>query len=100
MSEDGTTKDDVKVPEGEVGEKITKLFREEEKDTSEYTSISAISMANTSRRHCLDCHGRRSCHGCQGSSSWLNGVIFCALEAASSISHLCLFKHIVKLGVL
>jgi translation initiation factor 5A len=34
MSEDGTTKDDVKVPEGEVGEKITKLFREEEKDTS------------------------------------------------------------------
>lgn len=36
MSEDGTTKDDVKVPEGEVGEKINKLFREEEKDTSEY----------------------------------------------------------------
>jgi translation initiation factor 5A len=35
MSEDGTTKDDVKVPDGEVGEKITKLFREEEKDTSE-----------------------------------------------------------------
>jgi len=34
MSEDGTTKDDVKVPEGEVGEKITKLFREEEKDTN------------------------------------------------------------------
>jgi translation initiation factor 5A len=39
MSEDGTTKDDVKVPEGEVGEKITKLFREEEKDTSEYEPI-------------------------------------------------------------
>jgi len=34
MSEDGTTKDDVKVPEGEVGEKINKLFREEEKDTN------------------------------------------------------------------
>ena len=39
MSEDGTTKDDVKVPDGEVGEKITKLFREEEKDTSVYISI-------------------------------------------------------------
>ena len=34
MSEDGTTKDDVKVPEGEVGDKIEKLFRTEEKDTS------------------------------------------------------------------
>jgi translation initiation factor 5A len=39
MSEDGSTKDDVKVPEGEVGEKINKLFREEEKDTSEYKPI-------------------------------------------------------------
>ena len=39
MSEDGATKDDVKVPEGEVGEKINKLFREEEKDTSEYRCI-------------------------------------------------------------
>ena len=34
MSEDGETKDDVKLPEGEVGEKIEKLFRAEEKDTS------------------------------------------------------------------
>ena len=34
MAEDGSTKDDVKVPEGEVGEKINKLFREDEKDTS------------------------------------------------------------------
>ena len=34
MSEDGETKDDVKVPEGEVGEKIEKLFRTDEKDTS------------------------------------------------------------------
>ena len=38
MSEDGTTKDDVKVPDGETGEKINKLFREEEKDTSELRS--------------------------------------------------------------
>jgi hypothetical protein len=74
MSEDGTTKDDVKVPDGEVGEKITKLFREEEKDTSEYTSISTINIADTGRRHCLDCYGRGSCHGCQGGSSWLSGA--------------------------
>ncbi|KAF7846265.1 hypothetical protein BT93_L4731 [Corymbia citriodora subsp. variegata] len=37
MDEQGTSKDDVKVPEGEVGEKITKLFKEEEKDVSKYT---------------------------------------------------------------
>jgi translation initiation factor 5A len=36
MSDDGDTKDDVKVPEGETGEKIERLFRTEEKDTSEY----------------------------------------------------------------
>lgn len=34
MSDDGETKDDVKVPEGDIGEKIKKLFHEEEKDTS------------------------------------------------------------------
>lgn len=34
MNDDGDTKDDVKMPEGEVGEKITKLFVTEEKDTS------------------------------------------------------------------
>lgn len=35
MSDDGATKDDVKVPDGEVGDKIEKLFRTDEKDTSE-----------------------------------------------------------------
>ena len=35
MADDGETKDDVKVPDGEVGEKIEKLFTTEEKDTSE-----------------------------------------------------------------
>jgi len=35
MGEDGDTKDDVKVPDGEVGDKIEKLFRGDEKDTSE-----------------------------------------------------------------
>jgi len=34
MNDDGDTKDDVKVPEGEVGEKINKLFKDEEKDTN------------------------------------------------------------------
>jgi len=35
MSEDGTTKDDVKNPDGEVGDKINKMFTEDGKDTSE-----------------------------------------------------------------
>jgi len=34
MSDDGSTKDDVKMPDGEVGEKIEKLFRSDEKDTN------------------------------------------------------------------
>ncbi|KAI5292638.1 Eukaryotic translation initiation factor 5A [Ascosphaera acerosa] len=34
MSDDGSTKDDVRLPEGEVGDKIDKLFRVEEKDTN------------------------------------------------------------------
>ncbi|CAK7566215.1 MAG: translation initiation factor eIF5A [Sporothrix epigloea] len=34
MSDDGDTKDDVKMPEGEIGEKITKLFKVDEKDTN------------------------------------------------------------------
>ncbi|KAF2488951.1 eukaryotic translation initiation factor 5A [Lophium mytilinum] len=34
MSDDGSTKDDVKLPEGEVGDKVHKLFTEEGKDTN------------------------------------------------------------------
>jgi hypothetical protein len=34
MNDDGDTKDDVRMPEGEVGEKIIKLFKTDEKDTS------------------------------------------------------------------
>ncbi len=37
MSDDGDTKDDVKMPDGEIGEKIIKLFKTEEKDTSMWT---------------------------------------------------------------
>ena len=39
MADDGETKDDVKVPDGEVGEKIEKLFRTEEKDTSKLIQV-------------------------------------------------------------
>jgi translation initiation factor 5A len=39
MSDDGTTKDDVKMPDGEVGDKIEKLFRTDEKDTSKRLSV-------------------------------------------------------------
>lgn len=34
MDDAGNTKDDVKLPDNEAGEKITKLFTEEGKDTS------------------------------------------------------------------
>jgi translation initiation factor 5A len=34
MKEDGDTKDDVKLPDNEIGQRITKLFKEEEKDVS------------------------------------------------------------------
>lgn len=42
MTDDGDTKDDVKVPDGEVGAKINKLFKEDEKDTSAYLSYPAL----------------------------------------------------------
>ncbi|KAI9663064.1 MAG: Eukaryotic translation initiation factor 5A [Bathelium mastoideum] len=34
MGDDGSTKDDVKLPEGEVGDKIDKLFNQDSKDTN------------------------------------------------------------------
>ena len=36
MSDDGSTKDDVKVPDGDTGDKLKKLFVDDGKDTSEY----------------------------------------------------------------
>jgi translation initiation factor 5A len=36
MADDGETRDDVNVPDGEVGDKIAKLFQTEEKDTSAF----------------------------------------------------------------
>ncbi|OJJ86468.1 Eukaryotic translation initiation factor eIF-5A [Aspergillus glaucus CBS 516.65] len=32
MKDDGDTKDDVKIPDGELGDRINRMFREEEKD--------------------------------------------------------------------
>ncbi|OAA69034.1 hypothetical protein V2A60_003027 [Cordyceps javanica] len=34
MNDDGDTKDDVRMPDGEIGDKIKKLFTEDEKDTN------------------------------------------------------------------
>jgi translation initiation factor 5A len=39
MKDDGDTKDDVKLPEGDLGVRILKMFREEEKDVSKYSHI-------------------------------------------------------------
>lgn len=40
MADDGETKDDVKLPDGEIGEKINRLFTTEEKDTSKFSLAS------------------------------------------------------------
>ena len=39
MLDDGSTKDDVKVPDNEIGERINKLFNEEQKDTSKLRRV-------------------------------------------------------------
>lgn len=60
MTDDGATKDDVKIPDGEVGDKITKLFTEEGKDTSELhlgSPYQDFLLTIYSRRHCPYCHG-------------------------------------------
>lgn len=42
MGEDGSSKDDVKCPDNEIGAKIRKLFIDEEKDTSAYNQSQAV----------------------------------------------------------
>ena len=44
MTDDGDTKDDVKMPDGEIGDKITKLFKEEEKDTSKSLARTSVTI--------------------------------------------------------
>lgn len=48
MSDDGSTKDDVKVPDGEAGEKINKLFNEEGKD------VNVIILTAMGEEACID----------------------------------------------
>jgi hypothetical protein len=46
MADDGETKDDVKMPDsGEVAEKINKLFKVEEKDTSKFNAMSSPTLS-------------------------------------------------------
>lgn len=44
MDDNGNSKDDVKVPDGEIGDKINKLFTEEQKDTSECCLVYVLSL--------------------------------------------------------
>jgi translation initiation factor 5A len=48
MNDDGDTKDDVRMPDGEVGEKINKLFKVEEKDTN------VIVLASMGEEACVE----------------------------------------------
>lgn len=59
MADDGETKDDVKVPDGEVGEKIEKLFTTEEKDTSMFELAMSLHemLIMSSRRYRSYCYG-------------------------------------------
>lgn len=62
MADDGDMKDDVRIPDGEIGDKIRKLFQEEEKDTSKpfprpFSVNRAQETDKASRRHYPHCHG-------------------------------------------
>lgn len=61
MTDDGDTKDDVKIPDGEVGEKIIRLFKTEEKDTSEFCRDTSYEMGLYANKHFRRCHP--DCHG-------------------------------------
>lgn len=75
MLDDGTMKDDVKKPEGEVGDKIEKLFRTDEKDTSKFLrGLSRLGCkVELTHVRCYRSHldGRGGRHRSQGSSPWL-----------------------------
>lgn len=76
MFDDGNMKDDVKKPEGDVGDKIEKLFRTEEKDTSKSLRGLSRLMRTTvlTRVRCYRSYldGRGGRHRGQGSSPWLD----------------------------
>lgn len=50
MNDAGDLKDDVAMPEGEVGEKITKLFKTDEKDTSKLPRVPVVFPGLSARR--------------------------------------------------
>lgn len=52
MTDNGDTKDDVKLPENEIGDKIKKMFQEEEKDVSKYTLYSPSDSRQNERDTC------------------------------------------------
>lgn len=93
MGDDGDTKDDVKVPDGEVGDKIEKLFRTDEKDTSEsFNCQQHEHSANFQpRRYCPYCYGRRMRYRREGSSPWLSDTIQYSNDACVRKGHGCLF---------
>lgn len=47
LKDDGDTKDDVKVPEGDVGERIVKMFKDEGKDVSKYNPAYATRIISS-----------------------------------------------------
>lgn len=75
MLDDGTMKDDVKKPEGEVGDKMEKLFSNEGKDTSRFLRDlpRLVSVANLTYVRCYRSYldGRGGRHRGQRSPSWL-----------------------------
>ncbi|KAJ6444244.1 eukaryotic translation initiation factor 5A [Purpureocillium lavendulum] len=74
MNDDGDTKDDVKMPDNEIGDKINKLFKEDEKDT-----IQAPRFIMEDRRELRRLPRGERCPEC-GSQKWYlqDGLRFCA----------------------
>lgn len=69
MDDNGGTKDDVKVPEGDVGDKINQMFTEEAKDCSKsrlplffstlqnldtYTSVDVVILTAMGEQACME----------------------------------------------
>lgn len=61
MIVDGDFKDDVKFFDGEVGEKINKFFKEEEKDICKFCfgllKLNKLGINFVFSCYCLDCYG-------------------------------------------
>jgi len=53
LGTNGETKDDVKLPEGEVGDKIKLLFLDQEKDTSTFICHVATSTLKSLTINCI-----------------------------------------------